>query len=117
MIQYFYDRALREGNNTKLVLDDFRHSGPKPRTREAAVVMLSDVVEAVTRTLKKPTATKLEKVIWELIMERFKLGELSESDLTLRDLDTIKKAFVRVLTGHFHHRIEYPGQTEIENAE
>ena len=77
-------------------------------SREAAVVMLADNAEAATRTLKKPTAAKLEKYIWDLIMDRFRTGELNESDLTLRDLETIKLTFAHVLTGHFHTRIEYP---------
>jgi putative nucleotidyltransferase with HDIG domain len=110
MIYYFYDRAIKDGTAGKINEDDYRHSGPRPATREAAIVMLSDVVEAATRTLKKPTPAKLEKVIWDLIMERFRLGELNDCDLTLRDLEVIKDTFVQVLTGHFHKRIEYPQQ-------
>lgn len=112
MIHYFYDRAMKDGTSAKINEEDYRHSGPRPKTREAAIVMLSDVVEAATRTLKKPSPAKLEKMIWDLIMERFKLGELNDCDLTLKDLEIIKETFVQVLTGHFHQRIEYPGQKE-----
>jgi len=108
VIRYFYDRALKEKGGESASPDDFSYGGPKPMSREAAVVMLADNAEAATRTLKKPTAAKLEKYIWDLIMERFRTGELNESDLTLRDLETIKLTFAHVLTGHFHSRIEYP---------
>jgi membrane-associated HD superfamily phosphohydrolase len=70
--------------------------------------MLADVTEAATRTLKKPNAARLEKFIQELIMSKFEQGQLAESELTFRDLETIKKTFVRVLAGHYHSRIEYP---------
>jgi len=108
VIRYFYDRALNEKGGESISPDDFSYGGPKPMSREAAVVMLADNAEAATRTLKKPTAAKLEKYIWDLIMDRFRSGELNECDLTLRDLETIKLTFAHVLTGHFHTRIEYP---------
>lgn len=112
VIRYFYDRAMKEKGVDSISADDFSYAGPKPMSREAAVVMLADNAEAATRTLKKPTAAKLEKYVWDLIMNRFKTGELNECDLTLRDLETVKDSFVHVLTGHFHTRIEYPKETE-----
>ena len=108
IIRYFYDRALKTKGGETTSPEDYSYAGPKPRSREAAVVMLADNAEAATRTLKKPTAAKLEKYIWDLIMNRFKTGELNECNLTLQDLETVKKSFVQVLTGHFHSRIEYP---------
>ncbi len=112
IIRYFYDRALKEKGGVAASPGDFSYGGPKPMSREAAVVMLADNAEAATRTLKKPTAAKLEKYIWDLIMDRFRTGELNECDLTLKDLETIKETFVHVLTGHFHSRIEYPKEIE-----
>jgi putative nucleotidyltransferase with HDIG domain len=106
VITWFYNAALkREGQVNK---EDFSYPGNPPRSRESAVVMLADVTEAAVRTLKKPTVTRLEKFIRELIMAKFEHGQLSESELTFRDLETINKAFVRVLAGHYHARIEYP---------
>ena len=116
VIRYFYDRALKEKGGVAASPGDYSYGGPKPMSREAAVVMLADNAEAATRTLKKPTAAKLEKYIWDLIMDRFRIGELNECDLTLRDLETIKNTFVHVLTGHFHTRIEYPKENENENT-
>ena len=72
VIRYFYNRALKEKGTDSASPGDFSYGGPKPRSREAAVVMLADSAEAATRTLKKPSAAKLEKYVWDLIMDRFK---------------------------------------------
>ncbi len=74
--------------------------------------MLADAVEAASRSLKKPTIARLDKSIWEIIMERFNAGGLSQSNLTFNDLDKIKESFVQLLAGYFHTRIEYPKQKE-----
>lgn len=107
-MKYFYDRAMKEKGNTKVNKDDFSYSGPNPQTREAAIVMLADTIEAATRTLKKPSLAKLEKYVWELIMEKFINGELNDCSLTFSDMEFVKDSFVHVLAGHFHTRIEYP---------
>jgi len=108
VIRYFYDRALNAEGNVEASPNDFSYGGPKPASREAAVVMLADYAEASTRASKRLTLAKLEKYVWDLIMERFRTEELSECELTLRELEVIKNTFVSVLTGHFHTRIEYP---------
>jgi putative nucleotidyltransferase with HDIG domain len=106
LISYFYAQALKkEGQVNK---EDFTYPGNPPRSRESAVVMLADVTEAACRTLKKPTASRLDKFIQELIMGKFEHNQLSESELTFRELESIKKSFVRVLAGYYHSRIEYP---------
>ena len=97
--------AMRED---QVNADDFSYPGNPPRSRESAVVMLADTVEAAVRSLKKPTMSRLEKFVHELIMSKFEQGQLSESELTISDLERIKSAFVRVLAGHYHSRIEYP---------
>ncbi len=106
VITWFYNEALKREDQVKP--DDFSYPGNPPRTRESAVVMLADSVEAAIRSLKKPTMAKMEKFIQEIIMGKFSQGQLSESELTFRDLELIKKAFARVLAGYFHNRIEYP---------
>jgi putative nucleotidyltransferase with HDIG domain len=106
VISWFYHEALKRENLVNQ--EDFSYPGRPPRSRESAVVMLADVTEAAVRTLKKPSTARLEKYIQELIMAKFEHGQLSESELTFRELETIKKAFVRVLAGHYHARIEYP---------
>jgi putative nucleotidyltransferase with HDIG domain len=113
VISWFYNEALRKESSdlkskSAVDMEDFTYPGNPPRTRESAVVMLADVTEAASRTLKKPTASRLEKFIQELIMSKFEHGQLAASELTFRDLETIKESFVRVLTGYYHSRIEYP---------
>lgn len=108
VIKYFYQRALENGEKTNVTSDDYSYQGYRPSSKEAAVVMLADSVEAATRTLKKPTIAKLEKFVWDIIMEKFVSQELGASQLTFRDLETIKKSFVQVLAGYYHSRIEYP---------
>ncbi|GAB1481220.1 HDIG domain-containing protein [Treponema sp.] len=106
VINWFYNEALKREDQVNV--EDFAYPGNPPRSRESAVVMLADTVEAAVRTLKKPTMSRLEKFTQELIMAKFEQGQLSESELTFRDLELIKNAFVRVLAGHYHSRIEYP---------
>jgi putative nucleotidyltransferase with HDIG domain len=113
VITWFYSKALKqEGSDSHgksvVNIEDFTYPGNPPRSRESAVVMLADVTEAAVRTLNKPTAAKMEKFIQELINAKVEHGQLAESELTFRDLETIRKAFVRVLAGYYHSRIEYP---------
>jgi putative nucleotidyltransferase with HDIG domain len=106
LIRWFYNEAVkREGTVNQ---EDFCYPGVPPRTRESAVVMLADVTEAAARTLDKPSVSRLEKFIGELFEGKIAGGQLSESDMTFRDLETVKKTFVRVLAGYYHSRIEYP---------
>mgnify|MGYP000282741897 FL=1 len=106
LIKYFYHKA-RETDDT-IKEEDFRYDGPKPQTKEAAIIMLADTVEAAVRSLKEPTQGKIEGMVRTLIKDRLNDGQLEECDLTFKDLDKIANAFVRVLTGVYHHRIEYP---------
>ncbi len=106
VIAWFYDQARKTEGDVDA--DDFSYPGLPPASREAAVVMLADSVEASTRTLKKPTASRLEDFIREIIMDKVRDGQLDRSDLTFKDIDTIRDSFTRILAGHFHSRIEYP---------
>jgi putative nucleotidyltransferase with HDIG domain len=106
VITWFYNEALkREGN---VNMEDFTYPGHPPHSKESAVVMLADVTEAATRTLKKPTVARLEKYIQELFDAKVEQDQLSQSDLTFRELGIIKQAFIKVLAGYYHSRIEYP---------
>lgn len=105
-IAYFYNQALKEEGHADR--DDFCYPGTPPTSKEAAVVMLADSVEAASRTLKKPTLPKLEQFVDEIIMDKFRQGLLADSELTFRDLETIKNSFAKILGGHYHSRIEYP---------
>jgi putative nucleotidyltransferase with HDIG domain len=111
VIAWFYNKALKQ-EAAGVNMEDFTYPGNPPRSRESAVVMLADVAEAAVRTLIKPTAGKLEKFIQELFTAKEEHSQLSECELTFRDLEIIKNAFVRVLAGHYHSRIEYPKAKE-----
>ena len=106
LISYFYQRAQKMGENPSEA--DYCYTGPKPQTREAALVMLADIVEASSRTLDDPTPNRLQMHINSVIKNLFSSGQLDETDLTLKDLNRLSKSFLHVLVGLFHHRIKYP---------
>ena len=108
LINYFYTEALKNEKNSKISKEDYSYSEPVPTSREAAVVMLADTVEAAVRTLKKPTLSKISKYVWDLFLYKITEQQLNNSELTLKDLETIKNIFVHILAGYFHARIEYP---------
>jgi len=114
LCSYFYHKALEQDDKDVVKEEDFRYEGPKPRSKEAAIVMLADSVEAAVRTLERPSPGQLEGVVRKLIKEKLADGQLDECDLNFRDLDLIAGAFLRVLTGIFHTRIEYPDPKEVE---
>lgn len=117
LVSYFFHRALEDARDEKTVNEeDFRYEGPKPQTREAALVMMADSVEAAVRALQKPTPGRIEGLVRRIIKEKLHDGQLDECDLTFKDLDVIANAFVRVLSGIFHARVEYP-ETVIKEIE
>ncbi len=117
VISYFYREALiNNEKGSKISPEDFSYNGTPPMTKEAAVVMLADSVDAVSRTLKQPTTTKLDKIIWKIIMEKIEHKQLIYCDLSLKELEIIKNSFIMILTGRFHTRIEYPEAREGKNS-
>jgi len=108
LLAFFYHKAVEADPNKEFEEAGFRYEGPRPQSREIAIVMLADCVEAAVRSMSKPTPGKIEGFIRQLIKDKLSDGQLDESDLTLRDLENIANAFSRVLTGIFHSRIEYP---------
>jgi putative nucleotidyltransferase with HDIG domain len=111
LVSFFYRRA-KEATDPELQAvseEDYRYPGPKPQTREAAILMLADAVEAATHTLTDPTPARIRGAVQKIINAIFVDAQLDECDLTLRDLHIIANSFVRILTGFFHQRIEYPG--------
>jgi len=91
-------------------LQSYRYQGERPKSKEAALVMLADTIEAASRSLKNPNATKLEQLVHQLILHKITSGQLDESALTLRDIGVAEQAFLRILQSQLHTRIEYPGQ-------
>jgi cyclic-di-AMP phosphodiesterase PgpH len=110
LIKFFYDKARTRKDPGIHGIDerDYRYPGPKPQTREAALIMLADAVEAASRTLHDPTPARIQGMVQKIINNIFIDGQLDECELTLKDLHNIAKSFNRVLSGIFHHRIDYP---------
>jgi putative nucleotidyltransferase with HDIG domain len=116
---FFYNKALQMGENPRI--EDFSYPGPRPQSKEAAIVMLADAVEASSRTLGDPTPARIRTHVTNIVKGVYAEGQLDESDLAFRDLDKIIDCFVRIITGHFHQRIAYPdaakAKGEVEKAE
>jgi len=110
LIKFFYEKAKNQANaNVQQISErDYRYPGPKPQTREAALIMLADAVEAASRTLTDPTPARIRGMVQKLINNIFIDGQLDECELTLKDLHKIARSFERVLSGIFHHRVDYP---------
>lgn len=113
LVAYFFHRAMKAGGDEEVKQENFRYEGPRPQTKEAAVVMLADSVEAAVRSMTDKTEGKIEGLIRKIIKDKLDDGQLDMCQLTLSDLDTIAKSFMRVLSGYFHAREQYP---EIKDA-
>lgn len=112
-MSYFYNKAKEMGLPINSE-EEFRYPGPKPQSKETAIVMLADSTEAASRTLDNPTSARIRNLIQRLINDKFTSGELTQCGLTLKDLNDIREAFVAILIGVFHHRIPYPRKEEEE---
>ena len=108
LIHFFYQRALEEYKAEKVEEGTYRYPGPKPRTREAALVMLADAVEAASRTLEEPTHRKIREIVNKIINNKFIDGQLNDCDITLANLHRIAESFIHSLVSIYHPRIEYP---------
>ena len=106
-VMFFYDKALKLYGD-QVDISAFRYEGPRPQTREAAVVMMADSIEAATRALPNPDPEKIDALIRKIVRGKLNDGQLDCSNLTFNDLEKICSAFSTVLTGVFHERIEYP---------
>jgi putative nucleotidyltransferase with HDIG domain len=111
VMTYFYRKAKEAAadKNVEVSENDFRYPGPKPQGKEAAILMLADQVEAAARTLQEPTPGQIRGLINRVTQATIQDGQLDECDITMKDLSKVERAFERVLTGIYHHRIEYPG--------
>ncbi|MGG3916712.1 HD family phosphohydrolase [Parageobacillus thermoglucosidasius] len=106
LLKYFYHKAL--GQMDYVPEEEFRYPGPKPQTKEAAIVSIADSVEAVVRSLSNPSQEKIEKIVRGIIAERLQDNQLNECDITLKELETVATSLCETLNGVFHSRIEYP---------
>ncbi len=108
LVSYFYRRATENEHGECIIEADFRYEGPRPQSKEAALVMLADACEAAVRSLSRPNVNRIESTVRKVIRERLHDGQLDDCNLTLKDLNIIGDVFTRVLSSMFHSRIEYP---------
>ncbi len=113
LIKYFYEKARQQAaEGEEVSKEEFRYSGPRPQTKENAIVMLADIVEAAARTLDEPTPTNVQALVNRLVDEKIEEDQLDECPLTFADVDKIKKSLIDSLNTMFHQRIKYPDQIE-----
>jgi len=108
LIRFFYEKALKDDKHNSVREEDFRYPGPKPESREAAIVMLADAIESASRSLTNLTRERLVAVADKIVNTRFADGQFDNCDLTLKDLHVIAESIVRVLMSAHHMRVEYP---------
>ncbi len=113
-IEYFYRKALdeQEAGDSSIQETEFRYPGPRPNAKETGILMLSDGVEAASRSLSDPTHKRLESLIDMIVKARIEDGQLDDTELTFRDLTKIKETFLSLLLGIYHIRVKYPGQED-----
>jgi len=118
LMKFFYDRAKSKADPGVEQIDerDYRYPGPKPQTREAALIMLADAIEAASRTLTDPTPARIQGMVQKIINNIFIDGQLDECELTLKDINNIAKSFKLVLGGIFHYRVDYPEPVSKERS-
>lgn len=117
-IEFFYRKALDQRNegDPEILESEFRYPGPRPDTKETGILMLSDSIEAASRSLSDPTHKRLETLIDMIFKARTEDGQLDKTDLTFRDLTQIRETFLSMLLGIYHVRVKYPGQDEEQSA-
>ncbi len=112
LVEYFYHEATKQenANDSSIAETDFRYPGPKPSTKEAAIVMLTDAVESATRAMQDPTPNRIENIVHEVGQKRLQDGQFDDCDLTMRELKLIEESLIKSLCGMYHGRIAYPKQ-------
>lgn len=106
VVSFFYHKAMED--NADVPEEAFHYEGPRPQTKEAALVLLADSVEAAVRAMKQPTPGRIEGLVRKIIKDKLNDDQLSQCNLTFQDLDKIATSFVRILSGIYHSRVEYP---------
>ncbi|WP_100332071.1 HD family phosphohydrolase [Bacillus xiapuensis] len=114
LVKYFYLKAKEE--NSEVKEEEFRYAGPKPQSKELAVINIADSVEAAVRSMGHPTAEQIESLVENIVKDRLHDGQFNECDITMKELEIVKKTLCETLNGIFHSRIQYPGATEAASA-
>lgn len=119
IVEYFYHQAVHkaEKEGTKISEAEFRYPGPKPKSKESAIVMLADGVEGAARALSEPTASRIEATVHQIVRKRLEDGQLDECELTMKEIKMIEESLTKSLCAIYHSRIKYPSQQQIEQPE
>ncbi len=114
LVEYFFNEATKRsgsnGDGTTVLEGAFRYPGPKPQSKEAGILMVSDAVESASRTLSEPTPARIEGLVRDLINKRLHDGQFDECGLTLREISEIRESLIKSLIGIYHGRVKYPEQ-------
>ena len=116
LIAYFYHRAQQDLGEENVDETDYRYPGPKPQSKETAIAMMADSIESATRVLQEPTPERVRDLVEGIIESKRQDGQLDEAPLTLREITALKDTFVKVLSGIYHHRIDYPTTRHLTDA-
>jgi len=116
VMTYFYERAKKLYGEDEVKINDYRYPGPKPDSKETAIIMLADGCESAVRSIEEPDSNKVENVIDGIFNSRIDDGQLEDSPLTYGDMTKMKEAFLSILLGQHHRRIRYPKQEEMEKG-
>lgn len=117
LVKYFYYTLKNNSENPdEIKEEDFRYPGPIPSSKEAGIIMIADSVEAAVRSISDPTKGKIEEMVNNIIKDKLYSGQLDDCDLTLKDLEKIRKCFLKTLNGIYHQRVEYPTEKKIKSA-
>ena len=116
LIAYFYHRAQEDLGEDNVDETDYRYPGPKPQSKETAIAMMADSIESATRVLQEPTPERVRDLVEGIIESKRQDGQLDEAPLTLREITALKDTFVKVLSGIYHHRIDYPTTRHLTDA-
>ena len=116
LIAFFFSRAKEEFGESDVDEAEYRYPGPKPQSRETAVAMMADSIESATRVLQEPTPERVRDLVEGIIEGKQQDGQLDEAPLTMREITVLKDTFVKVLSGIYHHRIDYPTTKHLTDA-
>ena len=116
VMTYFYEKAKKLYGEEKVDIEEYKYPGPRPNSKETAIIMLADGCESAVRSIEEPDPVKVENLIESILQNRVDDGQLNESPITFSDLNKIKEAFVGILVGQHHRRIRYPKQDEMEKG-
>jgi hypothetical protein len=113
---FFYEKAKKIYGEDKVNIEDYKYPGPKPNSKETAIVMLADGCESAVRSISEPDTSKVENMINNIFNSRLKEGQLDEAPITFSDISKMKEAFLSILISQHHRRIKYPKQDDVEKG-